>query len=265
MNRFPMLASFAFLMTLAMGSGAAAVPARLEAFGLALGATPNAIGSMLGRDYKPCSPIQSVYHERPGDRAPVIAALEINPGLTYNDIGAPDLCSYSPAGDGITDAIEAKFVHTDIDPDQPLYALEVQRLYPDIVYAKPARLRNSFDSLRAQLFKTYGRPVDERRERISSSAANLAFSLGIGGDVKRDDYQVRYLWAASGKLVEQEYDDSTCRCDGPYVKAVIEISRSPSTIPRNRFYVLSVTISTENPALRARQDAWNAQWLTLGK
>jgi len=238
-------------------------PAQPGAFGFNLYSTPTVAMSTFERDYKPCNPVRSLYHERPGDPGQVTAGLSVNPGLMYNDIGAADVCSFSPAGDGITDAIEAKFVHPDIDANQPMYSLEVQRLYPDVVYGHPARLRNTFEALRAQLLRTYGRPIDERREKISSSAANLAFSLGIGKDVKREDYLVRYLWAAKGRLVDQEREQSTCQCEGPYVKAVIEISRSPSTIPKNTFYVLSVTISTEDQELRARQDKWNAQWLSV--
>ena len=49
------------------------------------------------------------------------------------------------------------------------------------------------------------------------------------------------------------------------MKAIIEISRSPVTIPKNKFYVLSVTILVEDTELRARQDAWNAQWLKQQK
>jgi hypothetical protein len=121
-------------------------------------------------------------------------------------------------------------------------------------------LRNSFDELRAELLRTYGRPIDERRERVASSAANLAASLGIGDDVAREDYLVRYLWAAKGRLAKTEHEDAACDCGGPYVKAIIEISRSPSTVPRNKYYVLSVILRVEDPDLRIRQDAWNAQW-----
>jgi hypothetical protein len=239
----------------------AAPPARLGALGFALGSTPTAALSTFERDYKPCNPVRSIYHESPGDRGPITAGLSVNPGLIYNDIGAPDVCSFSPAGDGITDAIEAKFAHPDVDGSQLMYSLEVQRLYPDVVYGHPARLRNTFDAIRAELFRTYGKPIDERREGITSAAANLAASLGIGKEVKRQDYLVRYLWVAKGRLLDQEFEEATCRCDGPYVKAVIEISSSPSTIPKNTFYVLSVTISAADQNLRTRQNAWNAQWL----
>jgi hypothetical protein len=253
--------SIAACCSLFVASGALAVlPAQLGAFGFNLHSTPSVAMSTFERDYRPCSPVRSIYHERPGDAGQITAGLSVNPGLMYNDIGAPDVCSFSPAGDGITDTVEAKFVHPDIDADQPMYSLEVQRLYPDVVYAHPARLRNTFEALRAQLMRTYGKPIDERREKIMSSAANLASSLGIGADVKREDYLVRYLWAPKGRLVEEETEQSTCRCDGPYVKAVIEISRSPSTTPKNTFYVLSVTLLVEDKSLRARQDAWNTQW-----
>lgn len=255
--------SFVACAALFGASGAiAAPPAQLGAFGFNLHSTPKVAMSTFEREYKPCNPLRSIYHERAGDSGQITAGLSVNPGLMYNDIGAPDVCSFSPAGDGITDAVEAKFTHPDIDADQPMYSLEVQRLYPDVVYGHPARLRNTFAALHAQLLRTYGRPIDERRERISSSAANLAASLGIGKDVKREDYLVRYLWAAKGRLVNQEGEQSTCQCEGPYVKAIIEISRAPSTIPKNTFYVLSVTISAEDQELRARQDKWNAQWLS---
>jgi hypothetical protein len=246
---------------LAAANVLAAPSTQLGAFGFNLLSTPTVAMGTFERDYGPCSVVRNVYHERPGEPGPIIAGLSVNPGLMYNDIGAPDVCSFSPAGDGVTDAVEARFAHPEIDVQQPMYSLEVERLYPDVVYGQPARLRNTFDALRAQLFRMYGKPIDQRRERITSSAANLAASLGIGKNVRREDYLIRYLWAAKGRLVDQEFEEATCRCEGPYVKAVIEISRSPSTLPKNTFYVLSVKISAEHQDLRVRQDAWNAQWL----
>jgi hypothetical protein len=250
------------LLAVAFGGGSieAAAPKQTSAFGFTLGTSPHAAMALLKEQYQSCGVTQSIYHEVPGDSAQHTAALAINPGLTFNDIGAPDICAYSPAGSGITDAIEAQFVHPEMDRTQPLYSVEVQRLYPDVVYAQPARLRNSFDELRTELFRTYGRPIDERRERVASSAANLAASLGIGNNVKREDYLVRYLWATKGRLAETEYEDAACACEGRYVKAVIEISRSPSTVPKNKYYVLSVKLLVEDADLRVRQEAWNAQW-----
>jgi hypothetical protein len=242
------------------GAARAAAPKQVEAFGIELGASPQWVASSLADRFRPCSIVRSIYHESPGQTAQHIAGLDINPGLTFNDIGAPDVCSYSLAGDGITDSIETRFAHPDIDRNQALYSIQAQRVYPDVVYSVTPRLRNSFDELRAELFRMYGRPIDERRERIASSAANLAASLGIGQNVKREDYLVRYLWAQRGRLPDIENQDAGCDCGGRHVKAMIEISRSPSTIPWNKFYVLSVVLFVEDPELRARQDVWNAQW-----
>jgi len=237
-----------------------AAPKQAGAFGVELGATPNTVAEVLADRYRPCSAVKSIYHEMPGESTPPIAELDINPGLTFNDIGAPDVCSYSPAGDGITDSIETRFTHPDVDRHQPAFSIETKRVWPDVVYAPVPKLRNSFDEVRADLFRIYGRPIDERREHIASAAANLAASLGVGQNVKREDYLVRYLWAVKGRLPDVENQDATCDCGGRYVKAVIEISRSPSTIPKNKFYVLSVALFVEDSDLRARQDAWNAQW-----
>jgi len=136
----------------------------------------------------------------------------------------------------------------------------VLRDYPDIVYAQPPRLQSTFAEVRSMLFRTYGKPIEERRERVASAAANRIQSLGLAGNVKREDYVVRYLWAAEGRLPDVEREDTPCDCKVRYVKAVIELSRSPSTIPANTFYVLSVMLRIEDPDLRARQDGWNAQW-----
>jgi hypothetical protein len=222
----------------------------MAAFGIALDATPDSVKTFLAERYEPCRVGSSVYRHRMGEAEASIAAIEINPGLAQHDPGSLNLCAYSPAGDGVTDAIDARFTHPDVDRNRPLYSLEVFRAYPDVVYTEPPRVRVAFDDVRTELFRAYGNPIDQRRERIASSAANRATSLGIYKKVKREDYVVRYLWASEGRL----------HCVGRYVKAIIEISRSPSTIPKNKFYALSVEVVVEDPDLRTRQAAWNAQW-----
>lgn len=246
-------------------SADAAVPKQHAAFGIALGDAPQAVLTLLGEQYKECRLAKGIYRAAPGEAAAYTASLAINPGLTAHDPATLDLCTYSPAGDGVTDAIDARFLHPSIDAQQRLYFVEVQRSYPDVVYLPRAVVRNSFDDVRAALFRLYGRPIDEKRERIVSSAASRAVSLGFAANVKREDYLVRYLWAAAGRLASVEQDDTGCECDERYVKAVLEITRSPKTMPRNKFYVLSIKVVVEDVAGRRRQDAWNAQWRKSGK
>ena len=234
-------------------------PKEVGAFGVTLGASPQTVAAALAKTYPPCAAVKSVYRELPGERSQYIAGLDINPGLTFNDIGSADVCSFSPDGDGITDSIETRFVHPELERGQPLYAVTATRVWPDVVYAPTPKLQNSFDQIRSALFRTYGKPIDERREAVPSAAADLAASLGIGKNVKREDYRVRYLWAVKGRLAAVENEGMACDCGPRYVKAVIEISRSPSTIPKNRFYVLRMTLAVEDNDLRAAQDAWNAR------
>jgi hypothetical protein len=238
----------------------AAPPKQTGAFGVALDATPDFVRTFLAASYRPCSIARSVYRKRPEETAPPTAALAINPGLAEHDPDPLGPCKYSPAGDGLTDAIDARFAHPEVDGSQRLYFLEAFRVYPDVVYSEPPRVRTSFDDVRNELFRTYGKPIEERRERIASSAANFAKSLGVAKSVKREDYRVRYLWAAEGRLPDVEHEDAGCDCAGRYAKAVIEISRSPSTMPANKFYALSVRLIIEDPDLRRRQAAWNGQW-----
>ena len=133
------------------------------------------------------------------------------------------------------DSVEARFTHPDVDPKQPLYWLQTFRAYPDVVHATPPRVRNSFDEVRNELFRRYGKPSDERRERIVSYAASTETSLGVVKKVKREDYLVRYLWSANGRLGPYS-EAAACDCVDRYVEAFIEISRSPATIPPNKLY-----------------------------
>jgi hypothetical protein len=193
-----------------------------------------------------------------------MSGYAINPGLAHDDLASPGLCQDGPGGAGTTDSVDLRFAHPEVDAREPLYFMELTRLFPDAVYADDKRITHTFESLRAALFRRYGKPSDQHRAEVASSSANLATSLGIGRKVRREDYVVRYLWSAKGRLPPEEHQDATCDCGGPYVKAEIEISRSPETLPRNRYYVLSVRLLVEDPLIRGRQDGWNAQWLTHG-
>ena len=73
---------------------------------------------------------------------------------------------------------------------------------------------------------------------------------------------MRYLWGLQGRLPAREFENSTCAdCGGVYVKAEIEMTRSPETVPKGKPFALSLRLVAEDPALRKRQEAWNAQWL----
>ena len=65
------------------------------------------------------------------------AALAINSGLAAHDPVSLTTCAFSPAGDGITDAIEALFAHPDVDADRRLYSLLVFREYPEPSHIPP--------------------------------------------------------------------------------------------------------------------------------
>ena len=236
-----------------------AEPREAAAFGIALGETPEAVKTFFDARYKECTIDHLVY--RVGDDGKRhTAALAVNLGLAAHDPSSLVPCVSSPAGNDITDSIEARFAHPDVDPDRRLYSLLAFREYPDSVYARPPRVRTTFDEVRKALFKTYGKPIEERRERVASAAANRIKSLGLAANVKREDYLVRYLWAVGGRLPEVEIEDAPCDCKARFVKAVIEISRSPSTLPANTFYVLSIKLVVEDPDLRARQSAWDTRW-----
>ncbi len=230
----------------------AELPRQLSAFGIALGESPEKVSSTLSRLYSRCAVATSIYHESEGYPPEVVALLEIRRG-TLTD------CRAGPAGADVADAVSATFAHPSLSPDQPLYQLDVQRTYPDVVLEKQRRISHSFDKLRAELTRTYGKPTQELTEKISSTSADLAKSLEIGQDIRREDRLVRLLWASKGR-VQTSRESLACDCGERYVRADIEISRSPSTTPKNQFYVLLLNIFIQDAPIAAKQEIWNSQW-----
>jgi len=229
----------------------AEAPKEVSAFGLALGQTPAQVRAVLSARVPHCAILPSVYHESEGYTDDVTAILDVARGTE-------DVCRSGP-GEDVEDELSAFFAHPSIAEKQPLYQIDWQRTFPDVALVPHSKIKYSFDKIRAELFRTYGRPIDDRQEKTTSSAADLATSLSLGKNVKREDYLVRYLWASKGRLPDSR-DSPDCDCGARYVKAELEISRSPLTNPKNMYYVLSLSIFVRDTDLGARQEAWNAQW-----
>jgi hypothetical protein len=235
-----------------MGPAQATPPNQVTAFGVALGQTPAAVRSILGQRYPGCATVPSIYHESRGYPGEVTAILEVARGSL-------DVCRGSPEGKDLEDSIAVTFAHPSIAESQPAYQIDVTRAFPDVALARKGKIVYAFEKMRAELFRVYGRPLETSTEAMTSAAADLEKTLAVGVDVKRDDRRVRYLWASQGHL-EENLEVPTCDCGVRYVQADLEISRSPSTIPKHQFYVLSLHILIRDAELGARQDKWNAQW-----
>jgi hypothetical protein len=226
--------------------------------GIELGDAPDDVLSQLRKDYAQCNLQRSVYQALPGENERPLAEVAINEGTLQS-------CAGTPEGGDLQDALVVRFAHASVEPGRSVFHIRRERTYPDAALAA-ARIQYPWDKLLASLRKTYGRPTDERREHVASASTNAAVSLGIGGDIKREDVRVRLLWAPRGRLAADR-DLEECDCGGSYVAAEIEITRSPRTRPANRFFVTKMTLFVEDPELRRRQEAWNAArpWLQAPK
>ena len=240
------------LIAFGMVNAHAELPRQLSAFGIALGQTPETVRRILGKQYPNCALLPSVYHESSGYPPDTVAILDIARGTE-------DVCRTGVAGREVEDSLSATFVHPSIDPRQPLYQIDVERTYPDVALVRNSKVQYPFDKIRAELFRTYGKPIETRRAKITSAAADLAKSLALDKNVRREDSLVRYLWAAKGRLDENP-ESPECDCGPHYVHADLEVSRSASTLPRNQEYVLTLHIFVRDAELGSRQDTWNAQW-----
>jgi len=250
----PRLRHLLVAASLALSAAAASAepPKQLSVDGLAIGQTPDAARTILTKRYPSCALLPSVFHESTGYPKDVLAILDIGRGTL-------DTCRAGPAGRETDDEATLMFVHPSLASNQPLYQIDVQRSFPDAALVKNSKILYPFDKIRAELFRTYGRPTEERKEKITSAAASFERGLSVGGEVKREDYLVRYLWANRGHL-DANLESATCDCGPRYVKADLEISRSPSTNPKSQFFVLKLRVVVRDSELGDRQDEWNAQW-----
>jgi hypothetical protein len=242
----------ALLCTCCAIDACAEPPLQLTAFGLAVGQSPDTVRSLLTQRYPSCAVLPSVFHKSDGYPPDVTAILDMARGTL-------DTCQGTPEGKDLADALTVKFVHPSVAESQPAYEIDAERAFPDPALVDKSKIRYSFESVRANLFRTYGRPTEVRRDRTTSSAADLEKSLAMDKGIKREDYRVRYLWADRGH-VDEDLEHPSCDCGPRYVEAFLEISRSPSTRPRNQFFVLSVHLLVHDSVLGAQQETWNAQW-----
>jgi hypothetical protein len=224
-------------------------PQRLSYDGLDIGTTPRS--SPLGWHANIELRTGSSAYRASGLRINLIASYDINRG-SINE------CT---RGSQLDDSVEVTLAHPAVDPKRGAYRIDIVKLYPDSVLTIARKITRTFEPVRQDLFRTFGKPVQELRIEVPSSSANLARGLNMDKGIKREDYLVRYLWAAKGRLPEQSESDE-CDCGDAYVKAEIEISRSPLTSPKNQFYVTSLRVVMENSDVGRRQDQWNRQWLT---
>lgn len=242
----------AALLCLSVALARAEPPKQTTAFGLALGQTPATVESILSRRYPGCGILPSYYHESPEYTSAVTALFDIARGTV-------DECQGSPEATDAKDSLTVIFTHPSIAESQPAYQIDLDRNYPDPALVRNGKIVYSFDRIRAELFRIYGRPTEERREKIRSAAADLGKSLSLDASVRREDYRVRYLWATNGH-VSENLETPICDCGTRYVEAFLEISRSPSTNPKNQYFVLFLHVFIRDAELGARQDKWNAQW-----
>src|ERR1700682_3522238 len=144
------------------------------------GSDPEAVRTILGQQYPYCALLPSVYHESAGYSPDTLAIHDIARGTL-------DVCRTGATGREVEDSLSANFAHPSIDPHQPLYQIDVERIYPDVALVRNSKVQYPFDKMGAELFRTYGKPIETRREKITSAAADLAKSLSIGVGAKRED------------------------------------------------------------------------------
>jgi hypothetical protein len=247
----------ASLLCLSVALARAEPPKQTTAFGLALGQTPATVEAILSQRYPGCGILPSYYHETPEYPSNVTALFDIARGTL-------DECMAVPEGKDLKDSLTVIFTHPSIAESQPAYQVDIDRNYPDPALVRNGKIVYSFDQIRAELFRIYGRPTEERRENITSGAASLERSILPNANARREDYRVRYLWATQGH-VSDNLEVPICDCGARYVEAFLEISRSPTTNPKNQYFVLFLHIFIRDSELGARQDKWNAQWQKIAK
>ena len=243
---------FAALIGLSIAVAHAEAPKQLSAFGLKLGQSPALVQLLITQQLPQCAIDPSVYHESEGYPAKVTATFDIG-------VGAANICRSGPAAHQFQQTLSAAFAHPSIAASQPLYQIEWRRVFADAAMGSDAKNGYPFDKARTELFRMYGRPTDVSEVVTATGSPSLANNRIAGANVQREKKLVRYLWATKGHLSE-DVRSPVCDCGAQYVTATLEILRSPSGVPKDKYFVGSLMIFVRDGDIGTRQDEWNAQW-----
>jgi hypothetical protein len=208
--------------------------------GIALGSTPELVRHALEQRFPDCPMTINGYRDESGKVTHVVASFEIEPLINQ--------CGEETASTDVSEAVEARFAHPDVDSRQPLFALKVTRRFARPISNRLVRYRLS--DVESGLIEKYGSPVDRQQTRTVYSP-DYVMKFGLKGRfTPTEKVIVRYLWAKAGSANEKS---ATSDWGPSYVRAEIELENAKEVLPKGALYVVSVHIEAIDRVLDDRE------------
>jgi len=230
-----------FLVT-PVASGAE--PKSVDLLGVKLRAVPDEVLTVIKDKFKNCVLEAAFYLDENKKTGNVIAQYEI--GACEGDV---------------SDNGTISFVHSDVSPEQPLYAFSVGRVYPD-PSENNGIILYSYEKIRASLISKYGNPSVEYKIKSELFEPVVVKPDGsIATPYKNAAvYEVGLGWGGNG--IKSSKDGwISCFLDcGDFLKVTLKIAKRKGLHPANQFYVRDIDFELVDEALSSRQRGWSVEF-----
>ncbi|HSH73366.1 MAG TPA: hypothetical protein VK974_09945 [Methylophilaceae bacterium] len=246
---------------LAPYSAIAALPKSKSVETIRLGMGAEQALSELANVYVGCD-IAKVYHKEIDSEAAgsILSEIAVETG-ELGKIIKKSACNNSD----VIDKLNLKFLNSESDFQQPVYEIAFLRFYGDPEFNTLSPIKYQFEGIRKALFDKYGSPSGQLR--VKTSVNQPASKKGKKPDVLANDYEsfnITYVWGGRG-LRAQTLTYCMENCGDYYLIANLNIVKRKNLLPRNTFYVRSISLKLVDSLLEEKQFDWSYKRLKRPK
>lgn len=240
----------------------AASPKDKSVQSLRLGMSPDQAQTLLQSAYQACE-VSKKFHpsETTANEGDAAAQILAELALETGEIGKTSR-KFSCNQTDVIDKFNLKFLSAESDIGQPLYEIAYLRFYGDPAIDSVTLIQYPFESIRKSLFDQYGNPSGQLRIKTSVNQPAVRtrgkITLPAGNDY--ESFNITYVWGGKG-LRAQSLTYCMENCGDYYLIANLNIVKRKALLPRNTFYVRSVSLKMVDSILEEKQFDWSYQKL----
>jgi len=232
----------------------AATPKSKSIESIQLGMSAEQTISELANLYAGCD-VSKVYHKEIDNQSVgnILHAMAVETG-ELGKITKKSACNSSD----VIDKLDLKFLNSESDFQQPVYEIAFLRFYGDPDFNTLSPIKYQFEGIRKALFDKYGSPSGQLRVKTSVNQP-VSKNKGTKPDTianQYESYNITYVWGGRG-LRAQTLTYCMENCGDYYLIANLNIVKRKNLLPRNTFYVRSVSLKLVDAVLEEKQFDWS--------
>jgi len=239
---------------LAPYSAIAALPKSRSVETIQLGMNAEQALDQLANTYVGCD-VAKVYHKQIDSESAgsILHTIAVETGELGKAI-KKSACNNSD----VIDKLDLKFLNSESDFQQPVYEIAFLRFYGDPEFNTLSPIKYQFEGIRKALFDNYGSPSGQLRVKTSVNQP-VSKNKGKKPDVLANEYEsfnITYVWGGRG-LRAQTLTYCMENCGDYYLIANLNIVKRKNLLPRNTFYVRSISLKLVDSVLEEKQFDWS--------